>query len=121
MFVAKVPLVTGVGVPPSAGTRKIGLVRVGAKMIVPKLLQLPPRPSSQSKITCTGPPFVPTRFSLPSAKNPMSRPWGDKKGAYPPLAPAISWASVDCRDRNQIEQDLLPAMDDDAAAVLQPT
>ena len=48
MFVARAPLVTGVGIPPSAATRKIGLVRVGAKMIVPKVLQLPPRPSSAS-------------------------------------------------------------------------
>src|SRR5262249_12850098 len=120
-LVARAAFVTATGVPPAAGTRKIGLARGGAKMITAELPQLPPRPSSASQITCTGPPFAPTRLSLPSAKQPMSRPSRDPPGESPPTVPATSCASVECRDRRQIAQDLLPTLDEEAAAVLQPT
>src|SRR5262249_32595676 len=112
--------VTAIGVPPSTGTRKIGLPRSGAKIMVPEFPQLPPRASSASHTICTGPPSTATRFNLPSAKKPISRPSGDQKGAYPLEVPAISRASAERRDRTQIEHALLPAMDIDADSLLHP-
>src|SRR5271170_6851894 len=104
-------LVTGARGPPSAGARNTGPPRAGENRITPELPQLPPRPSWASQIIRTGPPSAETAFSFPSAKNPISRPSGDQKGALLPLVPGTSCASGERRDCSQIEHAVLPTRD----------
>src|SRR5262245_53178415 len=120
MFDSAVELVTGTGEPPSADTRKTGPPRLGEKMIVPELPQLPPRPSWASQIIRTGPPSAVTAFSLRSEKKAISRPWGDQNGALLPPVPGTSCASRERRDCSQTEQTELPTRDSAVWAVGQP-
>src|SRR5215469_14632703 len=104
-------LVTGTREPPSAGTRKTGPPRAGEKRITPAGPQVPPRPSRASQIIRTGPPSAGTAFSFPSAKNAISRPSGDQKGALLPPVPGTSCASWERKDCSHTEHALLPTSD----------
>jgi len=81
-------LVTVLTVPPPAGMRSTGLLRLGANRITPLALpavasgmvQVPPRPAAASASVSTGPPVASIRLSLPFAKKPMDLLSGDQNG-----------------------------------------
>src|ERR1700693_299133 len=77
--------------------------KLGTKMMLPSLLQLPPTGKGASQRVKTGPPRPLTVFNLPSAKKPTDRPSGDQKGCDARSVPARGSADSDFNGRNQRE------------------
>src|SRR5579862_5091559 len=73
-------LVTGVGLPPAADTRKMGPEGPSAKRMVPSGPHAPPREFTTSQIVNAGPPVTATFFNLPPWKNPTKALSGDQNG-----------------------------------------
>ena len=72
--------------------------------MTPSLLQDPPliavSVSCASAITIGEPPLRSTRFSLPTARNPISLPSGDQNGKSAPSVPMIRLPSSESRGRS---------------------
>ena len=96
-------VVTGRGVPPEAETATIGVPNSFVKRIVPSRPQAPKKPLPLSQIVWTGPPSTPTRLSLPSAKNAISRPSGDQKAPRASSVPGMPRISRPSSERSAIE------------------
>src|ERR1700720_3334236 len=77
--------------------------KLGTKMMLPSLLQLPPTGKGASQSVKTGPPRALTVFNLPSAKKPTDRPSGDQKGCDARSVPTRGSADSDFNGRNQRE------------------
>ena len=96
-----------VGVPPSAETRMMALLELGANRIRFELPQVPPRPFRASQIATGAPPFASIRNIFPFAKNPMAWPSGDQNGRNAPSVPGSSIASSLSIER--IQREVLPS------------
>jgi hypothetical protein len=76
-------VVSGVGGPPVAGTRKSGPSSFGENTMTPSRFQVPPPggPGNASPIDCVVPVLISYRLSFPPAKNPNEALSGDQKGS----------------------------------------
>ena len=85
--------VTGTGVPPPEGTRERTPVLFSAAMILPSSPQLPPKPLGASDSVTAAPPSTAIFLSLPSAKNPIQSPAGEKNGnaAFSVPGSGVTW------------------------------
>ena len=71
------------GVPPFSGTRDSPPDVLSAATIVSSEAQLAPRPFGASQSSVMAPPSTGIFRSFPSAKNPISLPFGEKKASRP--------------------------------------
>ena len=72
--------VTGTGFPLAEGTRERTSVGPSAAMMLPSSPQLPPKPAPALHSATAAPPSTAIFLSLPSAKNPIQSPAGEKNG-----------------------------------------
>src|SRR5438128_978854 len=78
----------------------MGLPGLAEKMIVPSGPHEPPRPAAAFVNVSTEPVTVSIRLSLPCAKKPTDRLFGDQKGYVAPSVPAIERAEAESSERN---------------------
>jgi hypothetical protein len=78
--------------PPADDTRNSPPTTVGANMMVPSLLQVPPAPMGAVANVCVMPPSMLMRFNLPSAKKPIALLSGDQNGLVARSVPFSGWA-----------------------------
>lgn len=77
-------------------------VLVGENTMKPSLFQVPLRPLLASQTVCAGPPPVLILFSLPWAKNPISRMSADQNGYKASSVPAKTCGNVELNERTTV-------------------
>ena len=86
----------GSGLPPDSGTLKIAENVFGVNRIRPSARHAPPR-NNGALASVRTPPSRSTRFSQPSAPNPIERLSGDQNGNTAFSVPASGWTEISCR------------------------
>ena len=85
---------TGSGLPPASETRDNPAPVVPANTIIPLAPQLAPAPTGAAHNVIGKPPDVEIFLSCPSAKNPIQRLSGEKKGVVAFAVPPSGLAST---------------------------